>query len=396
MSVRGWSSDMPQSRLKFFPSSYSMDKFRAAMETNNSVRVSVVIPCFNAEKFLPACLGSFLDQSFKDFEIICVDDGSTDNSLSILKSYSGKDERIKVISQGNMGAGPARNEGCRHADGKYILFFDADDIARRSMLLDLVTAAEKNDADLTVCGSLLLDEANQKIKKCGWAVKHDVLPKKECFSKHDADHDFFTMFAWWPWDKLWKTSFLRSTGIVFDSLANTEDLFFCAANALLAERIAVVDRLLVIHRTGVSTSRSETRDDHCCDFIESLLHLRDFMISKSIYGSLERDFINYAVPFSIWNMDTLGGRAFLTVFTRLRESFFPEIKAFGREKGYIRDGLAGKQLEKIYNQDAAEALAERYDGILALAEHYREKRHSKSVWFLKRIVRNLRLFLLRL
>ena len=361
-----------------------------------TVRVSVVIPVYNAEAYLSECLDSFLCQSFRDFEIICVNDGSTDGSLRILKSYAEKDKRIQVISQGNKGAGPARNEGFRHAGGKYVLFFDADDIARRSMLDDLVAAAEKNDTDLTVCSSLLLDESGQKIRKCGWAVNHSVLPHKECFSWHDVEHDFFTLFAWWPWDKLWKASFLKSTGIVFDSLRNTEDLFFCAANALCAARIAAAEMPLVIHRIGVSSSRSETRDRNCCDFMESLLHLRDFMIGKSVYSDLERDFINYAVPFSIWNMETLGGRAFLTVFTRLKESFFPEIKAFGREKGYIRDSRTGEQLEKIYNEDAALALAERYDEISELAEHYRAKRHSRAGWFLKRIVRNLRLFLLRL
>lgn len=361
-----------------------------------TVRVSVVIPVYNAEAYLSECLDSFLRQSFRDFEIICVNDGSADSSLKILESYAEKDKRIQVISQLNKGAGPARNEGFRHACGQYVLFFDADDIARHSMLGDLLAAAEKNDADLTVCSSLLLDESRQKIRKCGWAVNHSVLPRKECFSCHDAEYDFFTLFAWWPWDKLWKNSFLKSTGIVFDSLRNTEDLFFCAANALCAERIAVAERPLVIHRIGVSSSRSETRDSHCCDFMESLLHLRDFMIGKSIYTEFERDFINYAVPFSIWNMETLGGRAFLTVFTRLKENFFPEIKAFGREKGYIRDTRTEQQLDKIQSQEAAEVLAERYDELSDLAERYRKKRHSKAGWFLKRIARNVRLFLLRL
>lgn len=365
------------------------------METKSSAMVSVVIPCFNAEAYLPACLDSFIRQSFRNFELICVDDGSTDSTLSIIQSYAVRDRRISVVSQSNKGAGRARNEGFRHAGGKYVLFFDADDIAMRRMLFELVAAAEKNNTDLTVCSSLLLDEAGQKIKKCGWSVNHDVLPEKECFSWKDIDHDFFTLFAWWPWDKLWKTSFLRSTGIVFDSLANTEDLFFCASNALLAGRICVADMPLVIHRVGVSSSRSENRDKHCCDFTESLLHLRDFMIVNSVYDSLERDFINYAVPFSLWNMETLSGRAFLKVFTRLRESFFPEIKAFGREKGFIWDIRAGEKLEKIYNQDASEALAESYDEILSLAEHYRARRHSRFGWFLKRCVKNLRLFLLR-
>lgn len=365
------------------------------MGTGSKVRISVIIPCYNGEASLSECLDSFLRQSFRDFEIICVDDGSTDKSLQIMKSFAERDGRVRVISQGNQGAGAARNEGMRHAGGDYVIFFDADDIARRQMLEELLRAAEKNGADLTVCGSYLLDEQKQKIRKCSWAVNHDVLPKKDSFSRKDVEHDFFTLFAWWPWDKIWKSSFLKSTGIVFDSLRNTEDLFFCAANALMAERISVADRPLVIHRIGVSSSRSETRDPHCCDFMESLLHLRDFMTEKSLYGGLERDFINYAVPFSLWNMDTLGGQGFHTVYKRLKESFFPEIKAFGREDGYLRDSRLSERLRKISECGAEEALAERCDEQRGLIEHYRKKRHSKLVWRLKSLMKNIRLLTLR-
>ena len=365
------------------------------MGTGSKVRISVVIPCFNGEDSLHSCLGSFLRQSFRDFEVICVDDGSTDSSLQIMNSYAQRDGRVRIIQQSNQGAGPARNAGLSHACGEYVLFFDADDIARKTMLEEMLEAAEKNGSDLTVCGSYLLDEQKQKIKECSWAVNHAVLPKKEYFSRKDIEQDFFTLFAWWPWDKLWRMSFLKSTGILFDSLRNTEDLFFCAANALMAERISVADSPLVIHRIGVSSSRSETRDTHCCDFMESLLHLRDFMTEKSLYGAMERDFINYAVPFSLWNMETLGGQGFLTVYKRLRESFFPEIRAFGRDEGYIRESRLCERLDKISKCSAEEALAERCDELRALAEHYRKKRHSKLVWRLKGLMKSIRLLTLR-
>ena len=134
------------------------------MGTGSKVRISVVIPCFNGEDSLPSCLASFLRQSFNDFEIICVDDGSTDKSLQIMKSCAERDKRIRVISQSNQGAGPARNAGLRLAGGEYVLFFDADDIARKTMLSEMLEAAEKNCSDLTVCGSYLLDEQKQKIR----------------------------------------------------------------------------------------------------------------------------------------------------------------------------------------------------------------------------------------
>ena len=84
------------------------------------VEISVIIPVFNSEEFLNRCLDSLLNQSFTDIEIICVDDGSTDNSLKILKSYANKDNRVKVFTQQNNGAGAARNLGLKYVKGKYV------------------------------------------------------------------------------------------------------------------------------------------------------------------------------------------------------------------------------------------------------------------------------------
>jgi len=91
------------------------------------VAVSIVIPVYNIEKYLPICLDSIINQTFTDFEVICVNDGSKDNSLKILEEYAKRDFRIKVISQENGGSGSARNNGLKNAQGKYIQFLDGDD-----------------------------------------------------------------------------------------------------------------------------------------------------------------------------------------------------------------------------------------------------------------------------
>ena len=96
--------------------------------------VSVIIPVYNAEKFLKQCLNSVISQTLKEIEIICVDDGSTDNTNAILKAFSEKDQRITVIHQQNAGAGAARNNGLRRAKGKYLSFLDADDFFEKTML----------------------------------------------------------------------------------------------------------------------------------------------------------------------------------------------------------------------------------------------------------------------
>ena len=115
------------------------------------VAISVTIPVYNVEKYLSRCLGSILSQSFKDFEIICVDDGSTDNSLQILKEYSKKFSNIKVIQQENQGLSVARNTALKYATGKYTMFIDSDDfIFTRWAFEKLYKYAELHNSDVVV------------------------------------------------------------------------------------------------------------------------------------------------------------------------------------------------------------------------------------------------------
>ena len=117
---------------------------------NNSPLISVIMPIYNVEKYLSACLDSVLAQTFQDIEIICVNDGSTDTSTEILHEYAKKDERIRIISQTNQGQSVARNYGYREARGKYIYYMDSDDVIHKQLLEIVYHLAQTHDADM-VC-----------------------------------------------------------------------------------------------------------------------------------------------------------------------------------------------------------------------------------------------------
>ena len=119
----------------------------------NSPLVSVIIPCYNAEKYLKQCLDSVINQTLRDIEIICVDDESSDGTLDILTEYQKKDSRLKVITQKNAGAGDARNTGLRLAKGTYLSFLDSDDFFELNMLQEAYNLAELNQADFVVFNS---------------------------------------------------------------------------------------------------------------------------------------------------------------------------------------------------------------------------------------------------
>ena len=115
-------------------------------------KVSVIVPVYNAEKYLNRCIESIITQSYNNLEIILVNDGSTDNSLLVCEEYLKKDDRIKLITQENRGAGLARNKGLQNATGKYAVFVDSDDYLHNTAIEKCVNAQNKTNADLVMFG----------------------------------------------------------------------------------------------------------------------------------------------------------------------------------------------------------------------------------------------------
>ena len=114
------------------------------------IKVSVIVPVYNTQDYLNECIDSVLNQSLADFELICIDDGSTDASLEILKDYEKKDNRIQVFSQKNSGLAASRNAGLNVAQGEYVLFLDSDDYLKSDTLEKLYNQAIENNLDLGI------------------------------------------------------------------------------------------------------------------------------------------------------------------------------------------------------------------------------------------------------
>lgn len=118
---------------------------------NSMIQVSVIVPVFNSEKYLDKCINSILDQSYKDFELILVNDGSTDSSYDICKKYESLDARVMVIDKNNGGAAQARNIAIQKSNGKYLAFVDSDDYIDANFIKILVKEIESSNADICAC-----------------------------------------------------------------------------------------------------------------------------------------------------------------------------------------------------------------------------------------------------
>lgn len=156
------------------------------------IKVSVVVPVYNVDEFLDDTLSYITAQTLKDIEIICVDDGSTDNSCKIIESWMEKDSRIQLVKQENQYAGVARNNGLKKAHGKYVIFWGADDLFEEMALEVLYTQAEKENADICICEARKYDNAKDKYIPSNAYLKEEFLPEeKETFNKFDVPEHIF-------------------------------------------------------------------------------------------------------------------------------------------------------------------------------------------------------------
>ena len=219
------------------------------------VSISVIIPVYNSEKYLQECLDSVLDQAYTDFEIICVDDGSTDGSPKILKHYVESCPNVKVITQCNQYAGAARNKGIVCSDGEWITFLDSDDCLASNALQRMYDVAISTNSDVVRACGYCYNNRGEK-KDVAWSLNKDLVKDGESFRWIDRPQDIVGVSAGNPWGMLIKKSLVDKYGIRFFTCPRTEDIRFTYDVYLHAEKITVVYDQLVFHRPSESGMES--------------------------------------------------------------------------------------------------------------------------------------------
>ena len=228
------------------------------------IKISVIIPVYNSRKFIRRCLDSILNQTFSDFEVICIDDGSNDGSYSILWEYSLRHKNFIVVRQLNMGQGPARNKGVTLARGKYVKFVDADDYLHPNTLQILYETAERTRADIIVSKAFCVNETNDMVSplkmwnSLGWGnySKERIL-----------DIDFFNN-ACSPvlWDKLIREDIAKTC--LSPSLKRGQDFVTLIKYISLCDNIYFINDRLYYYRHHSSSvmATPESREIIISDF----------------------------------------------------------------------------------------------------------------------------------
>ena len=200
--------------------------------------VSVILPIYNVETYLPACLDSLLAQSFTDFELLCVNDGSTDSSPAILASYAGKDPRLKIINRENGGLAVARDSALPHVRGNYISFVDSDDYLAPDCLSKAVSRAKDTNADIVLFSGVIINEEDKSFDHVTWLLRTEKLPDSEVFNHSDVPDRLFQITQPHVWTKLFSARLvLDNPELRFGLFRWAEDYPFTYTAMALALRI---------------------------------------------------------------------------------------------------------------------------------------------------------------
>lgn len=247
--------------------------------------VSIIIPIYNVEKYLERCLSSIKKQDFCDFEVIMVDDGSSDGSGKIAQKFAEKDSRFILYTHENLGTSETRNFALRQSRGEYISFIDSDDYIAPNFISSLYYAAKNSNSDVTMCGFSIHYEQNGKIKPMK-SLKAGEYSKDEAMGLllRDKEIRFFI------WNKLWRTELIKVNNITFRDMYY-EDILFCTTVFNMINKLTAIDLSGYFYSRRTKTFLEQSMSDRRInDYIYTVEYLRNFLEKNSIYEKYKRSF----------------------------------------------------------------------------------------------------------
>ena len=302
------------------------------------IKVSVIMPIYNADEYLRPALDSVIDQTLREIEIICVDDGSTDHSLEILKEYQQKDERLRIVTETNAGPALARNNGIRRARGEYISFLDADDFFELDMLEKMYNEAKENDLDIVISNYDIYNNCKAEFSKAVVEENEDIYKGVSVTSKNDHPDEIFTSTNGSAWNKLYRTSFIIEKNLSFLTEVKTyEDVYFVLTSLSLAERVGKVHKVLLHHRVHSEQTRTRFFRKYFGQIPEIYAETKKFMTANGMFAPLSHAFVNISASrcFKIYNL--LGSESKNQFWDQLHDGYAKKLGWAGRKATDFED-----------------------------------------------------------
>ncbi len=255
-------------------------------------KVSVIIPVYNAERYLRECLDSLINQTLSDIEIICVNDGSTDNSLSILNDYSQKDDRIKILNQENQGPAVARNNALKISSSEFIMFCDSDDFYSPDMCEVMYKTITQQDLDIVQVASNVISGYDEHIRNVENFKKYLSFNKRENIDLNKTQNKLY--FTNEIWNKIFRNDLIEKYNITFPLQKCGEDRCFIMQYIAISSRGSIIDKKLHNYRLFAGTLSEQFEHDYslCFSSPKGLNIVLKFYKENNIFENNEEYFVN--------------------------------------------------------------------------------------------------------
>ena len=250
------------------------------------VKVSVIVPCFNAEKYISKALDSLLSQTLDDMEIIVINDGSSDNSKEIIDEYYKKyPNKIRVYHQENKGIASVRNYGLSLVNGEYFGFLDSDDYTKSDMYFKMYAKAKETDADMVVSNFMWVSDKKERLEKEGpYIAGKDMMVKL-----------FATL-----WNKIYKTSLIKESGLKFPDGNRYEDACFLYCLSSILKKVEFIDEAFVSY-VQVSTSITHTNNQQVKNMITVFNIIYDYYKNNNLFDEYKDELEYIHIKFFLGN-----------------------------------------------------------------------------------------------
>lgn len=302
--------------------------------------ITIILPIYNVEKYLEESLRSILNQSYKDYELIVVDDGSTDKSLDILNKYKSKFNKIKIFTKDNRGVSEARNLALSHAKGDYILFVDSDDFLKKDMVEKMVLKAKESQSDIVISNYCLYYEENKFYKAL------TDMPKAITYSSFQViDMILKYKFQGQLWNKLFKYSFLKENNFTFEEGRYIQDIFPVFKVISKAKKITYIDDELYFYRQREGSTVHKRNKKLTEDYYHAMTSIINFIEKNEIEVSKNslKTFKSYVFSYFIYHYtnEDLNNN-----YRRFKKSKYKDINLHLREFLFLT-GLSYKDKLRI-------------------------------------------------
>ncbi len=263
------------------------------MENENQIKVSVIMPIYNACEYLKPAMDSVLSQTLGEIEIICIDDGSTDSSFDILKEYQG-DTRVRILTEANAGPALARNNGIRRARGEYLAFLDADDFFEPNFLEALYTLAKRDSLDIAISKFDIYNSRTAKFEEPIHPDHMEIYFSGEPTSKNEHPDEILSSTIGSAWNKIFRRAFVESSGLSFlRDVKMYEDIYFTVTALSLAERVGMTGGApLMHHRVHNEQSRAKAFAKYYSQVPLVYYKIKEFLMQNGMYAPLFSSYLN--------------------------------------------------------------------------------------------------------